>query len=83
MRCSVDFPGHRSVTAVIEMHPAMMYKNQSDGCLSCQNDSIGHPSTCWKRKGTGSAQCQVRTQTGFAQTRTRHLPAAQCDIPPP
>jgi hypothetical protein len=69
MRCGVEFPGHRSVKAVIGKHPAMIYKNQSDGCLPCQNDSIGNPSTRWKRKGTGPAQRQVRRQTGSAQTR--------------
>jgi hypothetical protein len=51
----VEFPGHRSVKAVIGKHPAMMYENQSDGCLPCQNDSIGNPSTRWKCKGTGPA----------------------------
>jgi hypothetical protein len=64
----------------------MMYENQSDGCLSCQNNSIGNPSTCWKRKGTGSAQRQGHTQTGSAQTRltqTHQALAAQCDVPPP
>jgi hypothetical protein len=83
-RCGVECPGHRSVKAVIGKHPAMMYENQSDGCLPCQNDGIGNPSTCWKHKGTGPAQRQVRRQTGSAQTwlaPTRWPPAAQCDVP--
>jgi hypothetical protein len=82
----VEFPGHRIVKAVSRKHPVMMYENQSDGCLSCQNDSIGNPSTHWKCQGTGSAQCQVHTWTGSEQTQlvqTSRLPAAQCDVPPP
>jgi hypothetical protein len=85
-RHRVEFPGHRSVKAVIGKHPAMMYENQSDGCLPYQNDSIGNPCTHWKRKGTGPAQRQVHRQTGSAQIRlapTRQPPAAQCDVPPP
>jgi hypothetical protein len=85
-RRRVEFPGHRSLKVVIGKHPAMMYENQSDGCLPCHHDSIGNPSTRWKRKGTGPAQRQLRRQTGSAQTRlvpTRPLPAAQCDVPPP
>ena len=46
----VIFPGHRSVKAVIEKHPAMVYENQSTGCLHCQDDVPGNPETRWKRK---------------------------------
>jgi len=29
----VEFPGHQIVKAAIERHPAMVYKEQTDGCL--------------------------------------------------
>jgi len=33
----IEFPGHNKVKAAIERHPAMVRKNQTDGCLPCQN----------------------------------------------
>ena len=29
----VEFPGHQMVKAAMERHPAMVYKEQTDGCL--------------------------------------------------
>jgi hypothetical protein len=31
----VEFPGHNKVKAAIEIHPAMVCENQTDGCLPC------------------------------------------------
>jgi len=50
----VGFPGHRKVKAAIERHPAMVYENQPDGCLPCQNGTSNNPGTHWRRKGTGT-----------------------------
>jgi len=50
----VEFPGHRKVKASIERHPAMVYENQTDGCLPCHNGTSRYPRTGWRRKGTGA-----------------------------
>jgi len=55
----VEFPGQRKVKAAIERHPAMVYENQTDGCLPCQNGSAKNPRTRWRHRGTG-APPQVR-----------------------
>jgi len=55
----VQFPGHRKVKAAIERHPAMVYENQTDGCLPCQNGTAKNPQTRWRPEGTG-APPQVR-----------------------
>jgi len=55
----VEFPGHRKVKAAIEKHPAMVYENQTDGCLPCQNGTAKNPRTCWRCKGMGASP-QVR-----------------------
>jgi len=51
---AVEFPGHKKVKAAIEGHPAMVYKNQTAGCLPCQNGTAKSPQTRWRRKGTGT-----------------------------
>jgi len=48
----VEFPGHKNVKAAMEMHPAMLQENQTDGCLLWQNGTAQDPQTCWRRKGT-------------------------------
>jgi len=55
----VEYPGHRKVKAAIERHPGMVYENQTDGCLPCQNGTAKYPWTRWRRNGTG-APPQVR-----------------------
>ena len=50
----VEFPGHQKVKAGIESHPAMVYKNQPDGCLPCQNGTAKNPQTRWRRKQTAA-----------------------------
>jgi len=55
----VEFPGHRKGKAAIERHPALVYQNQTDGCLPCQNGTANNPQARWRRKGTG-APPQVR-----------------------
>jgi hypothetical protein len=79
----MEFPGLRYVKAVIGKHTAMIYQNQSDFCLSCQNDCIGYPCTCWKNKDRGFAQRQACTQTGSAQiwlVKTHCAPAALYNV---
>jgi len=48
-----EFPGHKNVTAAMERHPAMLWENQTHGCLPCQNGTAQNPQTRWARKGTG------------------------------
>jgi len=50
----VAIPWHRKVKAAIERHPAMVYENQTDGCLPCQNGTAKNPRTRWWCKGTGA-----------------------------
>jgi len=50
----VEFPGHQKVKAAIERHLAMVYKNQTDCCLPCQNGTAKNPQTRWRRKGTAT-----------------------------
>ena len=68
----VEFPGHSKVKAAIERHPAMVYENETDGCLPCHNGTAKHPQTRWRRKGTG-APPQVR----------RRPPTPEQKPPPP
>jgi len=50
----VEFPGHKNVKVAIERHPAMLWENQTDGYLPCQNDTAQNSQTRWRRKGTGA-----------------------------
>ena len=50
----VEFPGHKNVKAAMERHPAMLWENQTDGCLPCQNGTAQNPQTGWRCKGTGA-----------------------------
>jgi len=50
----VDFPGYKYVKAAMERHPAMLWENQTDGCLPCQNGTAQNPQTRWRCKGTGA-----------------------------
>jgi len=50
----VVFAGHKMVKAVIERHPAMGYKDHTDGCLRCQYGTAIHPKTRRRRKGTSA-----------------------------
>jgi len=50
----VRIPGHHKVKVAIESHPAMVYKNQIDRCLPCQNGTAKNPQTCWRRKGAAA-----------------------------
>ena len=43
----VEFPGHKTVKAVIQRHPAMLRQNQTASCLPCQNGTAKYPQTCW------------------------------------
>jgi len=48
----VGFPRHKKVKAVIQRYPAMLFQNQTSGCLPCQNGTAKNPQTRWTRKGT-------------------------------
>jgi len=49
-----EFPGHEKVKAAIERHLAMVYKNQMDCYLPCQNGTAKNPHTCWRCKQTSA-----------------------------
>jgi len=55
----VQFPWHNMGNTAIERHLAMVYKNQMDGCLPCQNGTEKHPQTCWRHKGTGAPPSEL------------------------
>jgi hypothetical protein len=52
MKPGVEFPGHLKVKAMMERHPAMVYKNHTASCLPCQNSTANNLQTRWRRKGT-------------------------------
>jgi len=54
MKRGVEFPGHIKVNATIERHLAMVYENQTDSCLPCQNDTAKYPQTWWRCKDMGA-----------------------------
>jgi len=49
----VDFPGHNNVKAEMERNPAMLWENQTDGWITCQNGTAHNPPTLGRRIGTG------------------------------
>jgi hypothetical protein len=55
----VEFPGHQMVKAAIQTHLAMVYKNQTDGCLLCQNGTAKNPQTHWRCKGTAAPPLEL------------------------
>jgi len=50
----VEFPGHNNVKTAMERHPAMLWEDQTDGSLPCQNGTAQNPQTHWRHKGTGA-----------------------------
>jgi len=50
----VMFPGHNKVKAVIQTHLAMLHRNQTSGCLPCQNGTAMNLQTRRGCKGTGA-----------------------------
>jgi len=38
-----EFPGNKNVKAAMERHLAMLWENQMDGCLPCQNGTAQNP----------------------------------------
>jgi len=54
MKRGVGFPGDKNVQAAMEWHPSMIWENQTDGCLPCQNGTAQNLQTRWRRKGTGA-----------------------------
>jgi hypothetical protein len=61
-----QFPGHPKGKAAIERDPTMVYINQTDGCLPCQNGTVKSPQTHWRRKGT----CTPQPEPAAAPHRT-------------
>jgi hypothetical protein len=37
----------------MERHPAILWENQTDGCLPCQHGTAHNPQTRWRSYGTG------------------------------
>lgn len=79
-RRGVELPGHKSVKAVIEKHPSMIYENHLIGCLRCQNNIARNPATRWKRKGTKSATVIRPAISGAASSAAPSASKSQ-DIP--
>jgi len=50
----VEFPWHENVKAAMERHQAMLWVNQTDGGLPCQNRTAWNPQTRWRCKGMGA-----------------------------
>ena len=50
----VEFPGHNTVEAAIQRHPAMLRQNQTSGCIPCPNGTAKNTQTRWRCKGTGA-----------------------------
>jgi len=50
----VEFPGHKTVKAAIQRHPAMLRYYKTPGCLPFQNGTAKNAQTRWRRKGTGA-----------------------------
>ena len=73
-RRGVQFPGHKSVKAVIGLHPAMQYENHLDGCLTCQNGVACNPATRWRRKGTAPPAPRGRPAGPAASVPAASLP---------
>jgi hypothetical protein len=55
----VEFPGHKKVKAIMERHPAMVYKNHTAGSLPCQNGTAKNPQTRWRRKGSAAPPSEL------------------------
>ena len=72
----VEFPGHKTVKAAIQRHPAMLRQNQKSGCLPCQNGTAKNPQRCWRRKGTGTPPPDQRRE------RTPELTPPLPSMPP-
>jgi len=61
-KCAVLFPGHKNGKAAMERHPAMIWQNQMDGCLPCQDGTAHNPQTRWRRQGTTALRPGRRRQ---------------------
>jgi hypothetical protein len=80
----VDFPGHNMVKAAIEIHPAMVSENQTDGYLTCQNGTTKNPQTRWKSKGTGAPlPQQVPPWPGTPPVPSDHDKSSETEGVPP
>jgi len=58
----VEFPGHKNVKAAMEIHPAMLQENHTDGSHPFQIGTAQNPQTCWRHKGTGAPPQQRHRQ---------------------
>ena len=73
-RRGVELPGHKSVKAVIEKHPSMIYDNHLPGCLLCQNQVAWNPYTRWRCKGTKPSTTTVPAAAWCSSERLVNLP---------
>ena len=76
----VEFPAHNDVRAAMARHPAMLWENQMDGCLPCQNGIAHHPQTLvlatvpTQLYGSGLRSGPVPNRgNGFHHTRNRTI----------
>jgi hypothetical protein len=49
----VEFPGHNTVKAAMDIRPAIFRQNHTAGCLPCHNGTRMNRETRWRHKGTG------------------------------
>jgi len=64
----VMFPEHKNVKAAMKRHPAMLWENQIDGFLLCQNGTAQNPQTRWRCEVTGAAYPERLRQPTSAPT---------------
>ena len=78
----VECPEYKYVKAAMERHPAMLWENQTDGCLPCQNGTAQNPQTRWRRKGTGAPPPErLRQPTPEPTPHPPEMPHQQQTIP--
>jgi hypothetical protein len=52
----VEIPGHKTLKAAVESHPAMLRQNHMARCLPCHNGTAKNPQTRCRYTGTGPPQ---------------------------
>ena len=76
----VEFPGHKSVKAVIERHPAMLCQNHMPRCLSCPDGTAKNMPTRWRYKGSGAPPPNQRRAQTLEPTQD-HTPEPTPPLP--
>jgi len=57
----------------------MIYQNQTDSCLSCQNGTVKNPQTCWRHKGTSAPPAEVAAPPPWPPPRPPTPPVPPSD----